>query len=417
MSAPDSGELDLAAILSPGDHLLVGSCAGEPLTLTQMLVEQRAALPPVRVLLGFTLTDTIRPEHLAELDVTVLGGYGRNASLVAAGSDVLPAHVSALPRLIESGRIPVDVLLVQCGPADRHGYYNLGVTTDVLLEAAARARVVVAEINDQMPRTAGDTRLPVDLVTHRVHTSRALPELEAGEPGPAEQRIAETVASLVPDGAVLQVGIGRAPAAAAQALHGHRGLGIHSGYLGDWMLDLVESGAVTNDRKAVDVDACVGGVLMGSQRLYAWADGNPLLSMRSARYTNAPDVLARHPQLVAINSAVEVDLTGQVNAEMVGGRYLGAVGGAVDFARAGAAAPQGHAILVLTSTAGRGSRSRIVSALDGSVTVGRADADVVVTEYGAVEVSGLPLRERARRLASVSHPRFRGELERAAEAL
>jgi acyl-CoA hydrolase len=393
---------------------MVESGAAEPLTLTEALVAQRHALPDVKVLLGYTLTDTIRPEHLDELSVTVFGGYGRNAALAAAGAEVLPVHVSSMSALVSSGALRVDVLMLQAAPPVEEGTdLNLGATTDVLLEAARSARAVICEINDRVPRTRGDTLLPAGLVTHRIHTSRPLPELSIPPPGDAERSIAASVAALVPNGAVIQVGVGRVPDAAVRALHGHRNLGIHSGYVGDWLPDLVESGAVTNRDKQVDEGISVGGTLMGSQRLYTWADGNASLEMHSARYTHAPDVLARHPCLVTINSAIEVDLTGQVNTETIDGRYAGAIGGAADFARAGTTSPHGLSIIALTSTATRGTRSRIVPALSSGATLGRADVDVVVTEYGVATLTGVPLKERAHRLASVSAPGFRDALREA----
>lgn len=404
-------DLDLNQVLREGDSVLVASGAAEPLTLTESLAAQRHSLPDVTVLLGYTLTDTLRPEHLDRLSATVFGGYGHNAPLHAAGADLLPAHVSATPSLISSGALSVDVLLLQVAPPVRAGGdFNLGATADVLIDAAKAARAIVCEVNDQVPRTHGDTVLPADLVTHQIHTSRPLPELTIPPPGQTELAIAASVASLVPDGAVIQMGIGRVPDAAVRALSGHRNLGIHSGYVGDWLPALIESGAVTNRGKAVDDGVSVGGTLMGSQRLYAWADDNPTLSMRSARYTHAQEVMARHPCLVTINSAIEVDLTGQVNTEMVGERYAGAIGGAVDFARAGTASPSGLSIIALASTAGRGTRGRIVPSLAGGSTLGRADVDVVVTEYGVATLTGVPLRERARRLAAISAPDFREQL-------
>lgn len=407
--------VELTSFLSPGDRVLVSAGAGEPTALTEMLVDQRHRLPEIDVLLGFTLAPTIPASHLSPLHVTVLGGFGTNAPLIDAGADVLPAHMSALPDLIAQQVLRVDVLMLQCGPVDERGMHNLGVTADLILEIASTARVVLAEVNDQMPRTFGDTELPTELITHQVNTSRALPELRATEPGPTELAIAAKVAELVPDRSVLQIGIGRAPEAVAAALRDHRDLGIHSGYIGDWALDLIDAGAVTNAYKPFDRGVTVGGVLMGSQRLYAWADENPALCMRSARYTHGASILAELETLVTINSAIEIDLTGQLNAEMAGDRYLGAVGGGVDYIRAGTQSRRGRSVVVLPATASKGTRSRIVQQMGRAVvTTPRTDVDVVVTEHGVAELRGQSLSERARRLTAVAAPAFREDLERSA---
>jgi acyl-CoA hydrolase len=416
MEARRSAAIELASLLRPDDRVLVACGAGEPAALTNMLVEQRLTLPPIDVLLGFTLMPTIRPGHLAPLHVTVLGGFGANAPLIDAGADVLAVHMSALPDLIAQRSLRVDVLMLQCGPADGRGMHNLGVTADVVLEAARTARVVLAEVNDQMPRTFGDTELPAGLITHQLRTSRGLPELQTAEPKDTDLAIAARVAELVPDRSVLQVGIGRVPEAVAVGLCGHRDLGLHSGYLGDWALDLIEAGAVTNAFKPLDRGVTVGGVLMGSQRLYAWAHENPALSMRSARYTHGADVLAQLDTLVTINSAIEIDLTGQVNAEVAGERYLGAVGGGVDYIRAGTLSRAGRSIIVLPSTASNGTRSRIVDRIGPAVvTTPRTDVDVVVTEHGVAQLRGQSLAERARRLVAVAAGEFRDELERSVQ--
>lgn len=408
----DAEVIDLASVIRPGDRVLVGSGAAEPLALTRQLVEQRHQLRGVQVLLGYTVASTVLPEHTDELEVTVLGGYGKNSQLTHAGAvDVLPCRLGELPDLIADGILRVDVVLLCCSPADERGTHSLGVTADVLAEAATRARVVVAEVNDQMPRTSGDTSLPSAQVTAQVRTSRPLPELERATPGPVERTVAEHVADLVADRSVLQLGIGRVPEAVARRLTGHRDLGIHSGFLGDWALDLIEAGAVTNAYKPIDRGVTVGGVLMGSQRLYSWAHSNPSLSMRNARHTHGARALGRFESFVAVNSAIEVDLTGQVNAELVGDRYVGAVGGQVDFVRAGAASPRGMSVIALPATTTRGGGSRIVHRLARAVvTTPRADIDVVVTEHGVAHMRGQTLAERTRRMIAIAAPDCRDEL-------
>ncbi|MDE2049918.1 MAG: acetyl-CoA hydrolase, partial [Gammaproteobacteria bacterium] len=219
------------------------------------------------------------------------------------------------------------------------------------------------------------------------------------------------------DGAVLQVGIGAVPDAILRLLHDRRDLGIHSGMVGDGLVDLVEAGVITNARKPIDPGISITGALIGTRRLYAFADGNPKIGMRNSAYTHGSTVLARLPRLVAINSAIEVDLTGQVNAEQSGSLYLGGTGGQVDFVRAGARSPGGRAIIALPATARGGKVSRITASLSGPVTTARSEVDVIVTEFGAAELKGQALGERARRLVAIAHPSFQEELDRAAHII
>ena len=419
MVSPTSGGIDFSRILQPGDHVLLGGCAGEPLALTALLVEQRQCLPKIEVLLGFTMLPTITAEHTDTLRITIFGAYGHNRALATSGKvDILPCQLAMLPALIRSGEVPVDVLLVQVSPPNADNMHSLGVTADVLLAAAKTARIVVAEVNEQMPFTYGDTLVPAERLNFTTLTSRPLPEYPATAGSAIESTIGAHVASLVPDRSVLQMGIGRVPDAALMHLHDRNDLGIHSGLVGDSMLDLIECGAVTNARKPMDVGITVAGTLMGSRRLYDWAHENSSLSMRSTQYTHALAVLERLDTFVSINSAIEVDLTGQVNAETIGGKYAGAVGGHVDYVRAGTAALNGRSIIALPSSAANGAISRIVFRLADSVTTTlRTDVDAIVTEYGIAELRGCSLRERARRMIEVAHPNHRERLERSAADL
>lgn len=410
---PQAATVDLAAVLREGDHIVVAGYAGSPIDLVGRLTEDRRRLPPVELLLGMTLRPLIRPEHLDRLHVTVLGGYGCNRELTTRPEvDILPVQQAQLPELIQSGSVPVDVVFVQVSPPNENGIHSLGVCADYLPAAIAAARVVVAEVNDRMPWTQGDTGVPASRLDVVVPVSRALLESAPEEPGPVETAIAEHVAELIPDRSVLQVGIGKIPDAVLRALRGHRDLGVHSGMIGDGVLDLVESGAVTNAYKEIDRGVTVAGVLLGTKRLYDWAHANPALALRSTSYTHGAASLGALPTLVAVNSAVEVDLSGQVNAETVGGRYLGAVGGHVDFVRAGCSAPRGHSIIALPATAGGGAVSRIVPVLQGPTTTLRTDVDLVVTEFGVASLRGCTLAERARRLIAIADPGHRDELAR-----
>lgn len=413
------GAIDLSRHIRPGDGVIWGQGTGEPMTLTEALVDQRAALGGVSVFLGASFSDTIRPEHADHLHLYGTGGIGTNARLARAGVlDVLPVHVSAIPHLIETGRIRVDVALVQVSPAGPDGRHSLGLVADYLGNAVARARTVLAEVNDRVPRTLGSAWVEPSRFAALVETSREPLTVASSPPSAIERRIAERVVDLVPDGAVVQLGIGSVFGALGEALEGRRNLSIHAGVVGDWVVGLTRSGAVTNLSKPFDRGVSVTGALFGTRVLYDFAHENPGLELRPLTYTHDPSLLARMERLFAVNSAVEVDLTGQVNAETVGGVNVGAVGGQVDFVRAAMLSPGGRAVIALPATAARGRISRIVARLgDGVVTTPRSDADLVVTEHGTADIRGVPLRERARRLIAIAEPAFRDQLEAAAGRL
>jgi acyl-CoA hydrolase len=411
-------QLELSAIIRPGDSILWGQATSEPRALTEALVAQRSRLGGVTTILGYQCSDTLRPEHADAIRFVGIGGVGRNAELYRAGVlEVLPFHLSAMPALIRDGRLRVDVVLVQVSPADEFGRHSLGLAADYLRQAMARARVVIGEVNERVPFTLGDTFVARKELDHVVYTSRPPLELSPRPPRPDEREVARQVVEAIPDGAALQFGIGAVPAAVAAGLIGKRELGIHSGQVGDWLVDLVEAGAVTNVRKALDRGVSVAGVLLGTRRLYDFAQANPALLLRSLRYTHDQGVLRTLDRLFAVNSAIEVDLTGQVNAETIDGLHVGTVGGQVDFVRGAIASRRGRSIIALPSTASGKTRSRIVSQLtDHVVTTPRSDADLVITEYGLADLRGVSLDDRAQRLIRIAHPDFRDSLRRQAQA-
>jgi acyl-CoA hydrolase len=280
-----------------------------------------------------------------------------------------------------------------------------------------KARVVIAEINERVPFTHGDVVLPAARIDGSVHVARAPVQLKAAPINENDQAIAKIVAGYIDDGAVLQVGIGAVPDAILRLLHDRRDLGFHSGMIGDALVDLVEAGVVTNARKAIDTGISITTALIGTQRIYDFADRNLRIAVRSSAYTHDPGVLSRLKGMVTINSAIEVDLTGQVNAEQSGAYYLGGTGGQVDFVRAGNRSTGGRSIIALPATAKGGKISRIAVALSGPVTTARSDVDMIVTEFGAAMLKGQSLAERTRRLISIAHPDFREELERAARTI
>jgi acyl-CoA hydrolase len=408
--------LELAHFIRPGDAVVVGQACAEPLTLTEALASQRAVIGGCRVFLGPAFAGTFRPEHADHLAFTAYAASGSNQALARAGKlDILPCHYSALPRLFATGKRPVDVVLMQLGPA-ADGGFSLGLANDHLIDAARRARTVLAELNDQVPDTAASA-LPIR-IDGLVRTSRPPAMLQPTPLGAVERRIGEHVAALVPDGATIELGIGALPDAVLAALAQHRDLGIHSGMIGEGVLDLVERGVVTNARKPIDAGITIAGLLFGTRRLFDFAHRNEALRLMPPHYTHGYDVLRQLPDFIAINSALEVDLGGQVNGEMAGGIHVGAIGGQVDFMRGALAAPRGRSIIALPATAKAGTVSRIVARLgDAVVTSLRSDMGLVVTEYGVAELDGCSLAERARRLIAIAAPQFRADLERASHPL
>lgn len=281
---------------------------------------------------------------------------------------------------------------------------------DYLSAAIDRARVVIAEVNDQVPWTHGTRTLTAADLDVIVFTSRPPAEIVKSVPGDAEERVAGHVAGLIEDGATLQLGLGALPEAIVARLADRRDLGVHSGQIGDAVADLMEAGVITGARKTVGRGRTVTGTLMGTSRLFRYADGNPAIELRDTRHTHDPEVLAAQERLVAINSAIEVDLSGQINAEVARGSYVGAVGGAIDFLRGAARSRGGLPIVALTSTAK--SASRIVANLRGPVSTSRADAGIIVTEYGVADLRGLSLEERRARMLAIAHPDHRTALEK-----
>lgn len=406
---------DLTPHLRAGDTLVWGQSHAEPRGLIEALISQRHRIGRMRIFLGIGLSGQLRPEHADAFDFIGYCGSGTHRALSAAGAlDILPAHYSHLPHLIGSGALRIDAVLLQVSPPDAQGRHSLGLAREYLVAALAQARTVIAEVHPDVPWTAGGPYLRRADCALMVDATHPLPGAEPARPGPAETAIGTHVAAFIEDGATLQTGIGAIPDAVTAALNDRRDLGLHTGSLGDGMAALCLSGAVTNARKSIDRGIGIGSVLIGGEAVRRFAHRNPGFEMRGTEYTHAPGVLGRIERFVAINSAIEVDLTGQINSETAGGHYLGAVGGIVDFLRAAGASPGGVPIVALPSTS-RG-HSRIVAALSGPVSVARSDAGVIVTEYGAADLRGLTLSQRVPRMIAIAHPDHREGLERAARA-
>ena len=407
-------QIDLSGIVRPDDGVLWGQACAEPQTLVEALVAQRRAFSGAGVFLGINYAGIVRPEHADHLRLSAYCGAGHNRALADARAiEICPFPYSKLAEHIRTRRIRVDVLLLQVSPPNARGEHSLGLAADYLVPALDVARVVVAEINDQVPWTNADRLLRAGDFALAVRTSRPPAPVPYDAPGEIERRIAAHAADYVPDGATLEFGLGALPDAVLEALGGRRDLGVHSGALGDGIVDLMRCGVITNARKPLDSGRSVGGVLLGTRKLFDFAHENPEIWLRSVEHTHDPRVLSQLPNFVAINSAVEVDLTGQVNAEVANGSYVGAVGGAPDFVRAANQSPGGVSLVVLPSSVGN-KVSRIVARLSGPVATPRGDAGVFVTEHGAADLRGLSLAQRVPRMIAIAHPAFRDALERAA---
>ncbi|GAA2814903.1 acyl-CoA hydrolase [Aminobacter aminovorans] len=407
-----------AHLLQPSDMLMWSQGAAEPIDLIREALGALPDLGGLAVFLAGSYARLVGPDADPRLRIHGLGAVGSNRDLCAAGRmQVHPVNLSQLPDLLIRGAIPVSVVLMQLGPGGGSGVASPGAVQSFSRYALPRARLAVAEVNAAAPRTL--TRHPPDLsrFDHLLYCDRPLIEVPQATPGVIDHSIATHAAELIRDGDTLQIGIGTVPSAILTALSSHRHLGLHSGVIGDAVLPLIRDGVIDNSRKSRDTGLTVTGGLAGSAALYRFADGNRDLLVEPVHYTHSLVTLAGLENLVAVNSAIEVDLTGQVGSEIAGTRYLGTIGGQVDFVRGAMAAEGGRSLICLPSRTPKG-RARIVPKLSSSVvTVPRAEADFVVTEWGSAALRGLSVRGRARGMVAIAHPEDRENLERAAAEL
>lgn len=417
MRTVDVGALDLSACLKPGDRIVMGQACGEPSTLIDALITQGREIGNLSAFIATSFSGIFTPETADSFALSSMGAIGSLRSMAKANKlIVIPVHVSQVGPLIEAGIIGCDVAMIQVSPADADGNHSCGLISDYVRAAVKTARLVIAEVNEAVPYTYGET-VNASEIHLAVSVNRAPVELQAAKISETDEAIARHCAAFIGDGSVIQTGVGAVPDAILRQLGNRKDLGVHSGMLGDGLADLVEAGVITNARKEVDAGVSVNGALIGTKRLYDFADRNKAIRMCATSYTHDAAVLGKLSRLVTINSALEVDLTGQVNAEASGSSYLGGTGGQVDFVRAGARSPGGHAIIALSATAKGGALSKIVTMLGGPVTTARSDVDVIVTEFGAAELKGRSLAERAKRLVAIAHPDFQEQLDREAHKI
>lgn len=413
-SIVSSSDFDFASVLRSGDHVAWPQGTGEPVGLTHRLVTQGEAVPPVTLVLGMVTSATLDEIGSDRFSYLCLNGAANTRKAAArSGNRVIPAHVSAIPGLIESRRIPVDVALVRVRPTEDPDVLSLGVMVDFAHEMIGAARVVVAELDERMPLTGQDALIPRSAVSHLTMADRDEPLMKDGRPSAAEIAVSDRVAALIPDRATVQFGVGGLPTAVCAALRNHKGLGLHSGVIPDAAVDLINAGVIDNLHKGVDVGVTVTGGLFGSRKLMDFAHDNPQIAMRRARYTHAAATLLALENLYTINSAIEIDLSGQINSEMAGSRYVGAVGGQIDYVRGGRLSSGGRSIMAMSSTTPDEKHSKIVASLGRRpVTTARSDVDLIVTEFGVADLWGLDFHARAEALISVAHPAFRDQLHR-----
>lgn len=401
------------------DRVYVHQGCATPEPLLDAMVARAPELEGVEVVHMLTMGKAAytRPglERSFRHNAFFLGGNVRSA-VDEGRADYTPIFLSEIERLFESREMPLDVVLLQTSPPDSRGYLSLGTGIDCTLTAARYARHVIAEVNDRMPRTCGDTCLHISEISAVVESSRPLFEVKPEPPDETQRMIASHVAALIDDGSVLQVGIGGIPAAVLSFLGHHKDLGLHSELVSDGVIDLIRKGVINGRRKKVHPGKALLGFVLGSQPLFDFIDCNPAFEFRPTQYVNDPFLIAQNERMVAVNSAIEVDLTGQVCSDSIGPLPYSGFGGQVDFVRGAARSKGGKPIIAISSTACGGRVSRITPFLKqgAGVVTSRADVHYVVTEYGVAYLHGKSIRQRAEALIGIAHPAFREELYEAA---
>lgn len=405
--------------INSGDRIVTAHACGEPVNLIEAMVDRAAELENVRiyhlVAMGAARYAQAGMEKSFRHVTSFLGASTRKAC-DEGRVDFIPCFFHEVPRMFKSGDYPVDVALIQVSPPDEKGECSFGVSVDYTEPATRAAKTVIAQINKNMPRTMG-AKIAISDIDWMVELDQPLIELKPPHIGSVEESIGKNVAELVLDGDTLQLGIGAIPDAVLRFLNDKKDLGIHSEMFSDGVVSLVEAGVVTNKKKTLNPGKFVATFLMGTKKLYDFVNNNEDLLMLPVDYVNSPYIIAQNEAMVSINSALQVDLFGQVTAETIGYRQFSGVGGQVDFIRGASQSKGGRAIIALPSTAANGTLSRIVPRLDEGavVTTSRCDVHYIVTEFGIAKLRGKSIKERAQALISIAHPDFRAQLEEEAK--
>lgn len=408
--------------IKSGDSIYVQSNAAAPHRIIDAMLARAPKLEGVQIIHLGTLgsAEYAKPEFAASFRVKALFiGANVREAINEGRADYMPIFLGEVPFLLESGELPVDVCLIQVSPPDAHGYCSYGVSVDCTIAARKKAKVVIAEVNKQMPRTHGRSFVHVSRLDHIVESDSPLPEIKPDTPSKEEEDLARFVAELVEDEATIQLGIGSIPNAVLNFLGGKKRLGVHSEMVSDGIVELIEQGVVTNECKTVLPGKAAISFLIGTKKLYNFVDNNPCIELQTSDFINDPYIISRNHKMTAINSALQVDITGQVAADSIGEYLYSGFGGQLDFIRGAARSRSGKAIIALPSTAKDGTVSRITACLPhgAGVVTTRGDVHYVVTEYGIAQLFGRTLRERVNALISIAHPKFRETLEREAHNL
>jgi acetyl-CoA hydrolase len=416
-----SADQAVRAIQSGNRIFLTGNCS-VPQVVLAAIVDYAPQVNDVEICHALTLgsADYVDPDMEGHLRVnTLFIGHNVRKAVQEGRADFTPVLLSEFPLLFKNGYLPVDVAMVHLSPPDEHGFCSFGVEVGLSKSIAEASKIIVAEVNEQMPRTLGDSFIHINKIDYVVPVNYNLPEVPMG--GDEEDDIIETIASniaeLIPDGATMQMGIGAIPDAVLKHLYDRKDLGVHTELFSDGVIELVEAGVLTNAQKTLHPGKIIAGFILGTQRLYSWVHNNPLIEFHRTEYVNDPFVIAQNERMVAINSAIEVDLTGQVCADSIGPKLYSGVGGQLDFVYGASRSKEGVPIIALPSKAK--SFSRIVPMLKpgAGVVTTRNHIHYVVTEYGIAELYGKTIRQRAQALIKIAHPEFRDELTKQAKEL
>ena len=402
-------------MIKPGDRIFVGTGCGQPQLLVDEMVRDDNDIVDAEIYHLLTQGDApYINERYAKKFRTASFFLAANVRDAIAGGrgDYIPMFLSEIPRLFKTGKLPIDVALIQTSPPDRNGHLSLGVSVDIVKAAVENSLTIIAEVNERMPRTFGDSSIPLELVDAVVLNDRSLLEYELPEIDPVVETIAKNIVSLIEDGATLELGIGMIPQAVLNYLSEKNDLGIHTEMFNDAIVPLIESGAINGSRKTINRGKITASFCLGTRKLYDYIHENPMFEFRPSDYVNDPFVISQHRKMAAINVAIEVDMTGQVCSDSIGYNFYSGVGGQVDFNRGAARALEGKAIIALPSTTRDGNISRIVPKLTegAGVVLTRADIHYVVTEYGIADLFGKNIRERVLALSEIAHPDYRNEI-------
>jgi 4-hydroxybutyrate CoA-transferase len=399
-----------------GDCVYIHQGCAEPERLVRAMVGRAHELRDVKVihLLTQGYADYVLPEMTGKFrHVAFFAGSNVRDAINEGRADFVPVFLGEIEQLFSSGALPIDVALIHVSPPDEHGFCSFGVGVDTTKTAAEYARIVIAQINPKMPRTLGDSFIHLNKIHYVVETEDDLLEHPMGEVSEVAMRIGQNIGRLIEDGSTLQLGFGEIPDAILDYLVEKKNLGIHSEMVSDGVIDLIEKGIVTNEKKTLHPGKIIAGFVMGTRRLYDYIDNNPVFEFHPSQYVNDPFIISKNDKQIAINSALEVDLTGQVCADSIGFNIYGGIGGQVDFIRGAARSKGGKPIIALPSTARNGTVSRVVPhlKLGAGVVTTRGDVHYLVTEYGVASLHGKSIRERCLSLIKIAHPKFREDLE------